>query len=389
MKRCILLALAILLTIFAAAEDVSPAPFSGPAGKIVNSINAGWNLGNTLDSCGEWIEQYTDGSPSSFETAWGNPPVTKQLIEEIKAAGFNAIRIPVTWKQHIDDTNGYRIDPEWIARIQQVVDWGLESDMFCIINLHHDVGGDNWLHASAKSIAADSEKFRAVWTQIANHFASYDDRLMFEGFNEILDERNNWSYPGQAATAAVNRLNQLFVDTIRATGGKNAQRVLLVNTYAAGTNPASLADFVLPDDPAEHALIVEVHYYDPGAYCAERTGTANAQSVWTDNGGQAQVDAMLDNLYTHFTGKGIPVIIGEFGAANKDNAADRAEYAAYIVENAALRGVKCFWWDTGGRIEADPALGYYKGMALYDRYSGEWVFPEIVRAMTDVEIPNR
>lgn len=385
--KAILLSLAMLLTTCAVAEGISPAP--RPADDIVNAITAGWNLGNTLDSCGEWIGQYTDGSPSAFETAWGNPPVTKQLIEQIRAAGFNAVRVPVTWSQHIDDSNGYRIDPQWMARVQQVVDWVLESDMYCIINLHHDVGGDGWLRASTESIAAQSGKFSAVWTQIANHFTNYDDRLMFEGFNEILDERSSWSYPGQAATAAVNRLNQLFVDVIRATGGKNARRVLLVCTYAAGTNPASLADFVLPDDPAGHALIVEVHYYDPGAYCAERSGTANAQSVWTDSGGKAQVDAMLDSLERHFTGKGIPVIIGEFGVANKDNAADRAEYAAYIVKNAALRGVKCFWWDTGGRIESDPVLGYYKGMALCDRYSGEWVFPEIVRALTGVESPNR
>lgn len=312
--------------------------------------------------------------------------MTQQLIGQVKAAGFNAVRVPVTWKQHIDDSHGYRIDPQWMKRVQQVVDWVLENDMFCIVNLHHDVGGDSWLRASEESIAAESENFRAVWTQIANHFEAYDSRLMFEGFNEILDEHNNWGYPGQAATSAVNRLNQLFVDTIRATGGKNARRVLLVNTYAGGTKPGSLSDFIVPADSAEHCLIVEVHYYDPGPYCAEISGTSNTQAVWTENGGKAQVDAMLDDLHRHFTSKGIPVIIGEFGAANKNNAADRAEYAAYIVKNAALRGVKCFWWDTGGKIENDPALGWYKGMAIYDRYRCEWAFPEIVRALTGVDV---
>lgn len=384
MKRCILLSLAMLLTTCAAAEDMLPVRYTGAAGEIVQDITAGWNLGNTLDSFGEWILQYTDGTPRSFESAWGNPPATRQVIDDLRAAGFNAVRIPVTWTQHIDDANGFRIDPDWMARVQEVVDWVIGNDMYCIINLHHDVGGDSWLHASERSVRADGEKFRAVWTQIADHFAAYDGHLIFEGFNEILDERSTWTYPGPAATAAVNALNQLFVDTIRATGGNNASRVLLVNTYACGTHPSSLADFVLPDDPADNALIVGVHYYDPGAYCSAVSGAYNTQRVWTDNGGQAQVDAMLDNLYTHFTCQSIPVIIGEFGAANKDNAADRADYAAYIVQNAAQRGVKCFWWDTGGKIEPDPVQGSYTGMALYDRYSGTWVFPEIVRALTGV-----
>lgn len=368
------------------ASEVTQVIHTGPAGEIVNAITAGWNLGNTLDSCGDWITQYGTGSTRSFETAWGNPLATQQLIDELKAAGFNAVRIPVTWTQHIDDENGWQIDEKWMARVQQVVDYVIGNDMYCIINLHHDVGGDSWLKASEANIAENGEKFRAVWTQIANRFEGYDNRLMFEGFNEILNEQNNWNYPGKAATSAVNVLNQMFVDTIRATGGNNAARVLLVNTYAAGTNPSSLADFVVPTDPAEGCLIVQVHYYDPGAYCAGISGTSNTQAVWTEKGGKAHVDRMLDNLYKHFTSKGIPVIIGEFGANNKDNAADRADYAGYIVKNAALRGVKCFWWDTGGKVEIDPELGYYKGMALYDRYRREWVFPEIVEALTGVDV---
>lgn len=367
---------------------MTPVTYTGPAGEIVSSIRAGWNLGNTLDSFGDWILSSGTGSPRSFETAWGNPVTTDQLMDDIKAAGFNAVRIPVTWTQHIADDGTYQIDSDWMARVQEVVDSVLARDMYCIINLHHDVGGDSWLKASDESIAQAGDKFCAVWTQIANHFAAYDEHLLFEGFNEILNEQNNWNYPGQAATTAVNTLNQLFVNTIRATGGRNASRVLLVNTYAAGTNVSSVADFVVPTDSAENCLIVEVHYYDPGAYCSAISGTSNTQAVWTENGGQAQVDRMLDRLYKRFTSQGIPVIIGEFGAANKHNAADRAEYAHYIVENAALRGIKCFWWDTGNRIDIDPDLGYYSGMALYDRYNHTWVFPEIVEAITGVNVTD-
>lgn len=366
-------------------ESVTPVTYTGLAGEIVSNITAGWNLGNTLDSCGDWIP--ASSTPTTFETAWGNPVTTEALMDDIQAAGFNAVRIPVTWKQHIAEDAPWQIDAAWMARVQEVVDFAIERDMYCIINLHHDVGGDSWLQASEDSIAKNSEKFCTIWTQIANHFEGYDEHLMFEGFNEILNEQNNWNYPGQAATSAVNTLNQLFVDTIRATGGNNASRVLLVNTYAAGTNASTLADFVVPTDSAEHGLIVEVHYYDPGAYCSEISSTANTQTVWTENGGQAQMDRMLNHLYKHFTSQGIPVIIGEFGASNKDNVANRAEYAQYLVKNAAIRGIKCFWWDTGNRIDIDAEVGYYKGMALYDRYNHTWVFPEIVQAITGTTIP--
>lgn len=360
--------------------------YSGLAGEIVNDINVGWNLGNTLDSFGDWIYDYSSGTPDDFETSWGNPVTAKAMIQDVKTAGFNAVRIPVTWSQHIDGENDYSIDEAWMNRVQEVVDYVIDNDMYCILNVHHDVGGNSWLKASDSNIAENGEKFQAVWKQIAHHFASYDSKLMFEGFNEILDESNNWGYPGTSATNAVNTLNQMFVDTVRATGGNNASHVLIVNTYAAGTSGLSQDDFVVPTDIVENSLIVEMHYYDPGAYCGEISADSNTQSIWTENGGKSGVDGMLYNVYTHFTSKGIPVILGEFGAANKDNENDRADYAGYLVENAKKYGIKCFWWDMGGKIENDAEFGYYKGMALYDRYNQRWIFPEIVKAITGVDV---
>ena len=356
--------------------------YGGLSGEIISAINAGWNLGNSLDSYGDWITKYSSGSPADFEKAWGNPVTTKAMIESVKAAGFNAIRVPVTWTQHIDDSNGCKIDSAWMARVKEVVDYVIDSDLYCILNVHHDVGGNSWLKASDASVKTNSEKFTAVWTQIADEFADYDTHLIFEGFNEILDEDNNWVYPGKNAGNAVNTLNQLFVNTIRKTGGNNPQRCLIVNTYAAGTGGSQLDDFVIPTDTTENALMVEVHYYSPGSYCTEISADGNEQDSWTENGGKSLVDGTLFNLYDHFTSKGVPVIIGEFGAANKDNETDRAEWAGYIVENAKKYGIKCFWWDGGGKIESDSDYGYYKGMALYDRYNDEWVFPEIVKALT-------
>ncbi len=360
--------------------------YNGLSGEIINNINAGWNLGNTLDSNGDWITQYSEGTPKDFETAWGNPQTTKQMIDSVKEAGFNAVRVPVTWSQHIDDSNGYKINAEWMARVKETVDYVIDNDMYCILNVHHDVGGESWLKASDANVTANTEKFTALWTQIANEFADYDNRLMFEGFNEILDENNNWVYPGKSAGDAVNKLNQMFVDTVRKTGGNNPDRCIIVNTYAAGTGGAQLDDFVIPTDTTENALMDEVHYYSPGSYCTEISKDGNAQSIWTENGGKSLIDGTLLNLYNHFTSKGVPVIIGEFGAANKDNESDRAEWAGYIVENAKKYGIKCFWWDGGGKIETDADYGYYKGMALYDRYHDEWIFPEIVKAITGFDV---
>lgn len=357
------------------------AAMTGLSESIVQDIDVGWNLGNTLDSYGDWITQYTDGKPEKFETAWGNPVTTEKMILAVKAAGFNAVRVPVTWGQHIDDSNGYKIDTDWMQRVKEVVDYVTDQDMYCILNMHHDTGADSWLKASDANIKLNSEKFVAVWSQIAEEFSEYDSRLLFEGFNEMLDEENSWVYPGKSAGDAVNKWNQLFVDTIRSSGGMNQIRCLIVNTYAAGTGEEQLADFVLPADTAEKALIVEVHYYLPWAYCAEASETGNRQSRWMENGGNALIEETLCSLYTHFTSKGIPVIIGEFGAANKDNEADRAEWAGYIVENAKRYGIKCFWWDSGGKIERDAECGYYKGMSIYDRYRNEWIFPELLKAL--------
>lgn len=378
------------------AEEIS-IHYKGTAGEIVNSIKVGWNLGNTLDSHGEWIEQYTAGQPSDFETAWGNPVTTKAMITAVKEAGFNAVRIPVTWDQNIEDEKGFQIKEEWLRRVQEVVDYVIDNDMYCIINVHHDTGDGAWLHASADNIRKNEERFRAVWTQVAGYFAEYDNRLLFEGFNEMLDEDNNWNSPKEEGTAAINTWNQIFVDTVRASGGNNKTRVLIVNTYGAGTGAEMQEDFVIPKDSAENSIIVEMHCYAPWNYCSPISAGSNVQKVWTENGGEATIDGILYSIYHNFTGQGVPVIIGEFGACAKENEADRAEYAKYMVETAQKYGIRCFWWDDGGKMEADPETGYFTGFALLDRNRLEWKYPRIAAAMTEaavsgvweVEIPEQ
>lgn len=357
-------------------------PYKGIAGEIAADINAGWNLGNTLDAHADWITEMTSGTPTDFETAWCNPVTTKAMMEDIKAAGFNAVRVPVTWKQHMDSSG--TVDKEWMDRVQEVVDYVIESDMYCILNVHHDTGEGGWLKATESCVNEQGEKFSYLWTQIAERFKDYGSKLLFESFNEILDDTNNWDYAGSEATKAVNDLNQIFVDTVRKTGSKNATRCLVVNTYAANTIAGNLDDFILPNDSADNSLIVEVHYYHPYKYS---TVDYPDSRTWLEENGRSGINGTLYNLYEHFTSKGVPVIIGEFGAANKENTADRCEYANYLVTKAKEYGIKCFWWDTGGYTTPDEKLGYLATMILYDRFTKSWVFPQLTESITGVD-PN-
>ena len=356
--------------------------YEGMAGNIVNNINAGWNLAGSLEVFGDWIKTGTDGKPDKFETAWGNPVTKKAMIDAVKAAGFNAIRIPVTWTQHTGDAaSGYKIEEEWMDRVQEVVDYAMADGLYTIINVHHDTGSDGWLYASDNCVNNNSDRFKAVWTQIADRFKNYDNNLLFEGFNEILDEKINWQYPGNEATSAVNTLNQMFVDLVRNSGGNNVERCLVVNTYAASTDCNVLDDFVIPQDTINNGIIVQVHFYVPYEY-ANVLGKYTTQTRWKDNGGKLKIDGALMNLYNHYTSQGVPVIIGEMAAPNKDNLEDRVEYSGYIVNQAKKYGIKCFWWDQGGKFEADPKYGYDTGWGLLNRYTLEWVYPEIVEAFT-------
>lgn len=339
------------------------------AEKAVEAINAGWNLGNALDSCGEWIGLYTDGKPSSYETAWGNPVTAKKLITAVKKAGFNAVRVPVTWAEHIDDSGN--IDKEWLDRVQEVVDYVLSQDMYCILNVHHDAGADGWLEASAECYKNNSKKFAALWKNIALRFRDCGGKLIFEGFNEMLDSNNSWTdAKANDAYKAVNDFNQLFVDTVRKTGGNNAERNLMVQVYSGSCSEKALAGFVLPNDTAENHLIIQTHNYDPQGFTASDATWTTMTDKWGTASEKAYFDKLFARLGSFAKKQGAPLVIGEFGADFKDNNSSRKLYAEYFVNAAAKQGIKCFWWDTGK-------------MALFDREKYTVTHPEIVKALTE------
>lgn len=345
------------------SEDTIPedAAVQGPtADEIVADIVIGWNLGNALDS------NMNGRRGLSTETCWGNPKTTKEMIDKIKATGFNAVRVPVTWFNHLDLTTN-EIETEWMDRVEEVVNYVLDNDMYCIINVHHDTGEKGWLRASSKNIDAKMTRYKAIWKQVSERFKDYDDKLLFESFNEILDENNEWTKPGTEAVTVTNELNQLFVDTVRASGGKNATRCLVLNTYCAGGNKEVTQGFVMPNDTVDNKLIVEAHIYQPFYF----TSHVSPDVIeWANN--KYTLESQLKNMYNSFVKQGIPVIIGEFGAVDKNNnTRQRETWLRFYIDTCYNYGIKCFWWDNGNVAEYE----------IMDRLSLEITEPTLVEIM--------
>lgn len=307
---------------------VEAAGGSPSAKQIADSINVGWNLGNSLDSCVKNGRSYQTDNTAYFETAWGNPVVTKELIDAVRNAGFNSIRIPVTWyyNTYATETTNYQVRASWMERVAQVVDYAMADGMYVILDSHHD---NPMIHAQMEDVDIVAKNVSDLWSQIANRFRDYDYRLMFEGFNEINNKANNWQYSKESAVAA-NYLNQIFVNTVRATGGNNADRVLICGTYMCENSQTVLDSFELPADTVSGRLMVDVHSY----------------AVEYDQ----SVEELFERLENFSNRVGAPVVIGEFGTTNEFSPAElRSVHAGNFVARAATHGIKCFWWDDGGK----------------------------------------
>lgn len=321
------------------------------------SYGIGWNLGNTLDS----VDFRQEGSVEYYETLWGNPITTKQMIDAVKEAGFKAVRVPVTWYDHVDE--GGIIDPEWMNRVEEIVNYVLDNDLTCIINLHHDTGKQAWIKADVERKEEMKQIIQSLWSQIAMHFQEYDEYLLFEGMNEILNNENQWDGASDEELAMVNELNQVFVNTVRETGNENTKRYLIVNTYAASTDKKILEAFSLPQDEIEDRLIAEVHCYLHD---------------------EEAIDAMIERLDKKFIQNEIPVIIGEWGMRSKPEDPTRKEwrtsYARYFIEKTKEKGISCFWWDDGGKFDSAEDVTTF---ALLNRDNCEWYDEELIDVMIE------
>lgn len=314
--------------------------------EIVKDIKVGWNLGNSLESYD------TNKTGIATETGWGNPKTTEELVKSVKNAGFNAIRIPVTWGEHMD---GDTVQTEWLDRVQEVIDYAYNNGMYVIMNMHHD--DYIWFNPTEEEYAGDSARMKKIWEQVSARFKDYGDRLIFEGMNEprSIGSDNEWMGGTAAERAVVNRYLQDFVDTIRASGGNNAERSLIVTAYGACAEEVSMNDIIVPND--EH-IIVSLHYYAPWKFSSgETTNFGSAE--------KSELDAKFDSMKKKFADKGIPVIIDEFGCVGIADDNVRAEYYSYYISAAKARGIKCFVWDNNVAKGKD-------GYGILNRTSMKW-----------------
>jgi len=359
--------LALALCLLAGAcfgSNAQAAALTGQtAVQTAEAMGLGWNLGNSLDAY---------GNGKAEETVWGNPAITPELLHAARQAGFKTVRIPVTYIGRVGASPDYKIDSDWLDRVQQVVDWARQEDFYVVINIHHDGGNDwaggGWLNCEAKDQKAVQAKFRAIWQQLAARFRDYDQHLVFEAMNEI-HETGNWSEPKKAASMQnVNRYNQIFVDTVRAAGGENADRVLIASGYNTNirytTQPAY--GWQLPKDQAKARLMVSLHYYDPYDFTInsdEKTGVWGWGREALKRGdkvlswhAEESVDQAMQTLHDKFVTQGVPFFLGEYGAIDKSklhprNAEYRAHWYRYVTKAIKQAGGVPVVWDNGAPHE--------------------------------------
>lgn len=349
--------------------------------ELVENLNIGYNLGNTLDAnpWGDWWDPSTK-TIADWETSWGQPLTTQEIIDAIAEKGFNIIRVPVTWYPHMDAQDN--VSAEWMNRVQEVVDYVLNAGCYCILNIQHDNGAANgrtdggaWLYADIDDYPALTVRYQKLWKQIAEHFKDYDEHLIFESFNEILNKSYSWTAPSSVedgAYQAINKLQQDFVNVVRATGGNNRYRNLAVTTYSAtGTNDVALQAFELPTDPSSNHLYLSIHSYDPYNFCNYNAGKDDAGNEYDYNIQvfDADCEATIDGVFARVSKRasevGIPFIFGEFGAIDESKSmAERIKYAKYLKTKFQQYETAGLWW-----------------MGLYDRKKAEWYEQEIVDAL--------
>jgi len=316
---------------------------------LAAKMNVGWNLVNTLEAIGG-------------ETAWGNPKATNDLILAVKNAGFNAVRIPCSWNQYLEDQETYKIKDSWMERVQEVVNYCINNNMYAILNIHWDGG---WMENNVTPDKQEevNNKLAIIWKQIAIHFRDYDEHLLFAGANE----------PNADNQEKVNVLNvymQTFVDVVRSTGGRNSYRNLIVQ---APNTDIDLADtyMTMPQDEAENRLFAEVHYYSPWNFCGleEDAGWGKMFYFWgepnhVDGAGDRNANwgeedyvlAQFSKVKSKFADQGIPVILGEYGALNRDlskyeelwqqkHNESRAYFYETVTRESKNNGMIPFCWD--------------------------------------------
>ena len=333
-----------------------------PAFQFVKSMGIGVNIGNTLDA----INNHVSNTPAG-ETGWGNPMITRDFIRALKNHGYKTIRLPVTWAEFLGPAPAFTIDPARMNRVEEVVRWIIDEDLYCILNLHHDGGTSpkSWILNAGKDPDGTNRQFAAVWRQIANRFRDFSDKLILEAMNEVgfNDVWNRWNPAGSAKSEAyriINLLNQTFVDTVRQSGSNNARRFLLVSGYWTDIDCTIDPLFKMPNDTPQHRLLLSVHYYTPATFCIldKDESWGNNRRNWGSREDYHELNVQFAKIRDHWISRGVPVILGEYGVnmLNKIEG-DRVLWMTAVTQASLDSGMCPVLWDTGGEIKRNAPYG--------------------------------
>lgn len=352
--------------------------------EITEEMQIGWNLGNTLDAyMSDAKQQPLESYGLEAETCWGNPKTTPELIAAVKAKGFNTIRVPVTWFQHVDKNNGYKIDDAWMARVKEIVDYCYEQDMYVILNLHHEEP-----YVNRSTLGADYEELTgyvsSLWKQIAETFKDYDQRLVFETMNEprAKGTDHEWWGPTKEETDTINKINADALEVIRGTGNDNNDtRLVMMPGYCASSDTSMMSKIVVPDD---EYVAVSVHAYSPYNF----TMNAEVKDHSTFTAAYAtELTSILDGIRKTFGDKDIPVVLGEFSASNYNNTDARVEWAKAYISQTKEMGIPCVLWDNNvEKNNGGEAHGYINRSNLTWYEGSETVVDTMMDVLKDDSI---
>ncbi len=373
----LLVFLSVMGSIQAQTLDSIPPDTAGirtlTSAELSKEMGCGWNVGNSLDAIGG-------------ETAWGNPMITKRLIDSVKAAGFKVVRIPVAWSKFTNPTT-FTIDTIFMKRVEAVVNYVVENGMYAMLNIHWDGG---WIQPTYAKQDYVNNRLAAMWKQIAIHFRNYDDHLILAGTNEVM-VNNDYGTPREEYYTVQNSFNQTFVRTVRSTGGRNYYRYLAVQGFNTNINH-TFNYFKMPLDVVPKKLFVEVHYYDPYNFTLNGNSAITQWGKYADKPANTETwanesfaDGQFQKMKDKFVANGYGVIVGEYGAMarlnlgssdlNTSYAGFRRYYIQYITQSMIKHGLVPVYWDNGGTGN--------KSMGIFNRKTGEVVYPELVKAIVN------
>lgn len=348
---------------------------------FVQNMKTGWNLGNTFDA----VDSGITGDDLKYESVWCGTVTTKEMIDALKEAGFQTIRIPVSWHNHFTDDK-HTINEAWLNRVQKVVDYAIDDGMYVIINIHHDFSKE-YIYPTSEYLDQSKTYVTDIWTQVAERFKDYDEHLIMESMNEprMVGSNNEWWLDLQNeecidSIQCINEINQAFVDVVRSSGGNNVTRYLMVPGYDASLQGAVNEYFCLPGDIEENQnkILVSVHAYTPYSFALQAVGESGSTDTF-DMGSSSStkdIDDLMKQLYDTYVKYGTGVVIGEYGAREKNgNLQARVDFTAYYIEAARASGISCCIWDN------NAFTGSGENFGLFERRSSTFRYPEIVESI--------